>query len=114
MTLDLMQVLGLVTGPAGALVVLALILVALIYGAWKLLTEHVIPGFKSWFEKQDERFELIMDSHEKDRVVFSESITLLADKLQTTDRKVDSLTSDVEELKGDIKEYMQVNREDLV
>jgi len=95
----IVSILTLIAGPAGAIVLLAVILGAIGYGSWKLLNAHIIPGIRSWFEKQDKRFEDIMGQHKEDRAVFKDSVEILAKRLDKTEEKVDKIVKDFEEIK---------------
>jgi hypothetical protein len=83
-------------GPAGAVVVLLIVL----YGIYKTFIEHVIPIGKSYVDNQHQTMKDILTEHKKDRVVFQESILTLA-------KRQDKLEDDVEDIKTDIKKLVE-------
>jgi len=101
--MDVLALLQLIAGPMGALILLAVLLGAIGYGGWKVLNDHLLPGIKTWMAKQDERFEKIMDSHEKDRAAFREAVTII-------DGRLEEVEQDVSEIKHAINNAAQIKQ----
>lgn len=79
-------------GPAGAVIVLLIVL----FGIHKLFTEHMVPIAKNYVDNQHETMKNILTEHKEDRKVFQESIGQLA-------KRQDKLEENVEDIKADIK-----------
>lgn len=100
--------LSLIAGPAGAVIVLAIITGLLLYGAHQLVIKLIVPGVKKWYEDEQTKFKDIMKAHEDDREIFKTSVEALTGKLAITDQKLDKLVTDVDELKEDVQRYMRL------
>jgi len=111
--MDVLALLQLIAGPMGALILLAVLLGAIGYGGWKVLTEHLLPGIKTWMTKQDKRFEDIMNSHEKDRIAFMDAIGIIDGRLQDVENDVSEIkhgmngSTHIKRLKKGIEEVTQ-------
>ncbi len=98
---------ALASGPFGALAVSVALLIAIIYGSYKLMKDWLLPQVTKWLEKQDNRFESIMASHAEDRDLFRDSIKLLAERIKATDDKVDNIAEDVEDLRDSFRQFVE-------
>ena len=97
----------LASGPGGALVVTVSLLLGILYCAYRLLKDWLLPQVTKWLEKQDKRFEDILSSHAEDRELFRSSIKLLAERIKATDDKVGSVAEDVEDLRDDFRQFVE-------
>ena len=89
-------IISLASGPAGAVVVLLLVL----YGIYKLFIEHMLPVAKNYVDNQHQTMQNILVEHKEDRKVFQESIVQLA-------KRQDKLEDDVTDVKTDVKKIME-------
>lgn len=100
MEATVISILEMIAGPLGGFIFLVVLFAGLCFGCYKLLDKHVLPAIQGWLQKQDERFEKIMTSHEEDRTVFKESVEKLTERLDVTDNKVNILVRDLDEIKS--------------
>ena len=83
-------------GPAGAVIVLLLVL----YGINKIFVDHIVPIGKNYVDNQHQTMKDILTEHKEDRLAFTESISTLA-------KRQDKLEDDVEDIKTDIKKLVE-------
>lgn len=87
-----LSILTLATGPAGAVVVLLVILV----GVWHVAIKNVFPLIKGFIEQNQKNLENIMTEHSKDRMAFEKAITSLT-------KRQDKFEDDIIDIKADIR-----------
>lgn len=87
-----LSALTLATGPAGAVVVLLVILV----GVWHVANKNVFPLIKGFIEQNQKNLENIMTEHSKDRMAFEKAITSLT-------KRQDKFEDDIIDIKADIR-----------
>tara|TARA_R110000868_G_scaffold30713_2_gene113301 strand:- start:837 stop:1130 length:294 start_codon:yes stop_codon:yes gene_type:complete len=93
---EIIPIISLAAGPAGAVVVLLIVL----YGIYKLFIEHMLPVAKNYVDNQHETMQNILVEHKEDRKAFQESIGQLA-------KRQEKLEDDVEDIKTDVKKIME-------
>lgn len=92
----ILPILGIATGPGGAVAVLLLIL----FGIYKMVTMHAFPILKSYIKQNQENLERIMEDHKEDRKAFEAAILGLSKR---QDRFEEDLT--------DVKVNIQIIKE---
>jgi len=90
--MEILPIIQAATGPAGAIVVLLLVLI----GLYKIATLHAVPLASAWVKDQRDNFKEIMREHAKDREIFKDSIQILA-------KRSDKIEDDVSEIKSDLR-----------
>lgn len=92
--MDPTALLGSLSGPAAAVIVLAVVL----YGLYLLAMSTInngTPIIKSYIESQQEGLKDILTEHRKDRQSFERAINILGDKIDTLETDVATIKTDV-------------------
>lgn len=80
------QVLEYLIGPAGAVVVMAMML----YGVYKIVVERLLPLTERLAQRHLDQFDRLIDAHDKDRAVWAAGLA--------------KLEADFDDLRGDVHE----------
>ena len=94
--MELLPIIQAATGPAGAIVVLLLVLI----GLYKLSVSHALPVAMKYVENQQANMKEILSEHKEDRKIFSSSIQILA-------KRQDKIENTVEEIQTDVKKLLE-------
>ena len=94
--MELLPIIQAATGPAGAIVVLLLVLI----GLYKLSVSHALPVAIKYVENQQSNMKEILNEHKEDRKIFSSSIQILA-------KRQDKIENTVEEIQTDVKKLLE-------
>ena len=93
---SIIPILSLAAGPAGAVVVLLLVL----YGIYKLFIDHMLPVAKDYVDNQHETMQNILGEHKEDRMAFQQSIGQLA-------KRQEKLEDDVADIKTGLNKILE-------
>ena len=83
------QILEMVLGPFGALVVLCVV----IYGIYSLGVKHLLPMLSSAVDRHLDQVDRMLEEHKEDREIFKQTIEKIVDRL-------DKVEDDVAYIKG--------------
>jgi len=83
------ELLALIMGPFGALVVLSAVLV----GIYNLVVKHLLPVVRGGLDRHLSQVETMLEEHKKDRELYRESILFITQRL-------DKVEDDVSYIKG--------------
>jgi len=86
------QILEMVLGPFGALVVLCVV----IYGIYSLGVKHLLPMLSSAVDRHLDQVDRMLNEHREDREIFKQTIEKIVDRL-------DKVEDDVAYIKGKIE-----------
>ena len=86
-------------GPAGGFVFTLVIF----YGAYLLITKHLIPMAARHLDESDERFREMMSSHIKDRDSYKMGLRKLNHRHDNIDGKLETIYVDVKDIRESIK-----------
>ena len=78
---------GLITGPAAAVIILAVIL----YGIHNLLIKYLIPIAQDQLKQTQDNLEKIMDEHKEDREAYLEGISSVNKRLDHIDNRLEDI-----------------------
>lgn len=81
-------------GPFGAVAVLLLVLI----GLYKLTVSHGLPVAIKYVENQQSNMKEILSEHKEDRIVFTSSIQILANRQDKLEDAVDDIKTDVKKI----------------
>jgi len=101
------SILPYLTGPAAAVIVMALVLIAI----WVTFDKKIVPILSAAISKHLEQFDDLLESHKADRdetIKAFQEITLQQVKHEM---KIDNLTKDVSEIRFDINDLKKYNIE---
>lgn len=90
------QILQMVLGPFGALVVLCVV----IYGLYSLGTKHLLPIMQGAVDRHLDQVDRMLNEHREDREIFKATIEKIVDRL-------DKVEDDVAYIKGRIDNERQ-------
>ena len=83
------ELLALIMGPFGALVVLS----AVLLGIYNLVVKHLLPVVRGGLDRHLSQVETMLEEHKKDRELYRESILFITQRL-------DKVEDDVSYIKG--------------
>ena len=83
------ELLALIMGPFGALVVLSAVLI----GIYNLVVKHLLPVVRGGLDRHLSQVETMLEEHKKDRELYRESILIITQRL-------DKVEDDVSYIKG--------------
>ena len=83
------ELLTLIMGPFGALVVLSAVLI----GIYNLVVKHLLPVVRGGLDRHLSQVETMLEEHKKDRELYRESILFITQRL-------DKVEDDVSYIKG--------------
>jgi len=83
------ELLALIMGPFGALVVLSAVLI----GIYNLVVKHLLPVVRGGLDRHLSQVETMLEEHKKDRELYRESILFITQRL-------DKVEDDVSYIKG--------------
>ena len=83
------ELLALIMGPFGALVVLS----AVLLGIYNLVVKHLLPVVRGGLDRHLSQVETMLEEHKKDRELYRESILIITQRL-------DKVEDDVSYIKG--------------
>tara|TARA_R100000655_G_scaffold20981_2_gene43132 strand:+ start:633 stop:923 length:291 start_codon:yes stop_codon:yes gene_type:complete len=85
--MDDMTLLQLATGPTSSLI----LLLGLCLGVWRLATNTIIPAVSRWVDVHLSNTEALIESHNRDREAWLESMTACREQGDRIERKVGAL-----------------------